>query len=83
MQVKRLLNSCTSLCLGLHAHQAECCQRCRGHALPVWDVAFSPLAPYMATASADHTAHVWSTERASPLRILTGARLYTLSASLV
>ena len=46
---------------------------CRGHASPVWDVAFSPLSPYAATASADHTAHVWSTELAKPLRILTGA----------
>ena len=45
---------------------------CRGHNFPVWDVASSPHGFYFASASADKTARVWCTERATPLRILAG-----------
>ena len=45
---------------------------CRGHNFPVWDVASSPYGFYFASASADKTARVWCTERATPLRILAG-----------
>ncbi len=46
----------------------------RGHLFPVWDVAACPGGLYAATASADRTARVWSTERTQSLRILAGAR---------
>ena len=45
----------------------------RGHLFPVWDVAACPGGLYAATASADRTARVWSTERTQSLRILAGA----------
>ncbi len=44
----------------------------RGHLFPVWDVAACPGGLYAATASADCTARVWSTERTQSLRILAG-----------
>ena len=44
----------------------------RGHAFSVWDVAFGPLGHYFASSAADRTARVWATERARPLRLLTG-----------
>ncbi|KAE8214902.1 hypothetical protein CF327_g1772 [Tilletia walkeri] len=44
----------------------------RGHQHPVWDVKWSPLGIYFATASADKTARLWSTERINPLRIYAG-----------
>ncbi|KAL9936242.1 hypothetical protein V8E36_005084 [Tilletia maclaganii] len=44
----------------------------RGHQHPVWDVQWSPLGIYFATASADKTARLWSTERINPLRIYAG-----------
>ena len=44
----------------------------RGHLFPVWDVAACPGGLYAATASADRTARVWSTERTQSLRILAG-----------
>ena len=39
---------------------------------PVWDVAFGPTGYYFATASADRTACLWSTDSAQPLRIFAG-----------
>lgn len=39
---------------------------------PVWDVAFGPAGYYFATAAADRTACLWSTDCASPLRIFAG-----------
>ena len=46
----------------------------RGHMLPVWSVASCPHHGfYFASAGADRTARVWSTERAQPLRIMAGA----------
>ena len=39
---------------------------------PIWDVATAPLGHYFASASADHTARVWVTERAQSLRLLAG-----------
>ncbi|CAD6971606.1 unnamed protein product, partial [Tilletia controversa] len=44
----------------------------RGHQHPVWDVEWSPMGIYFATASADKTARLWSTERINPLRIYAG-----------
>ncbi|SPO38260.1 related to TAF5 - TFIID and SAGA subunit [Pseudozyma flocculosa] len=44
----------------------------RGHQHPVWDVKWSPLGTYFATASADKTARLWSTERINPLRMYAG-----------
>ncbi|ETS61996.1 hypothetical protein PaG_03549 [Moesziomyces aphidis] len=44
----------------------------RGHQHPVWDVKWSPLGTYFATASADKTARLWSTERVNPLRMYAG-----------
>lgn len=46
----------------------------RGHMLPVWGVACSPHPHgfYFASAGADRTARVWSTERIHPLRVLAG-----------
>jgi transcription initiation factor TFIID subunit 5 len=43
-----------------------------GHNFPVWDVSFSPLGYYFATASHDHTARIFSTDHVFPLRILAG-----------
>ncbi|KAF8922652.1 WD40-repeat-containing domain protein [Mucidula mucida] len=39
---------------------------------PVWDVKWSPLGIYFATASRDRTARLWSTDRTSCLRIYAG-----------
>jgi len=44
----------------------------RGHQGPVWNVEWSPLGTYFATASADRTARLWSTERITPLRMYAG-----------
>ncbi|KIY50538.1 TFIID and SAGA subunit [Fistulina hepatica ATCC 64428] len=44
----------------------------RGHENPVWDVKWSPMGIYFATASRDHTARLWSTDRTSSLRIYAG-----------
>ena len=41
----------------------------KGHNYPVWDVSFSPLGFYFATASHDGTARVWSTDHLYPLRL--------------
>jgi transcription initiation factor TFIID subunit 5 len=38
----------------------------------VWDVEFSPLGYYFATASHDRTARLWSTDHIYPLRIFAG-----------
>jgi WD40 repeat protein len=44
----------------------------RGHENPVWDVKWSPVGIYFATASRDRTARLWSTDRTSCLRIYAG-----------
>ena len=44
----------------------------RGHQNPVWDVDWSPMGIYFATASRDRTARLWSTDRVTPLRIFAG-----------
>lgn len=44
----------------------------RGHQHPVWDIKWSPIGTYFATASADKTARLWSTERVNPLRMYAG-----------
>lgn len=44
----------------------------RGHLFPVWDVASCPRGLYAATASADRTARLWSTEHPNALRIFAG-----------
>jgi hypothetical protein len=46
----------------------------RGHApsAPVWSVAFSPSGYYFATAAADATARLWTTEKTIPVRLFTG-----------
>jgi transcription initiation factor TFIID subunit 5 len=45
----------------------------RGHLLPVWDVSAAPHGYHFATASADRTCRVWSTDTLKPLRVLAGA----------
>ncbi len=44
----------------------------RGHENPIWDVKWSPIGVYFATASRDRTARLWSTDRTSCLRIYAG-----------
>ncbi|KAF9535392.1 TFIID and SAGA subunit [Crepidotus variabilis] len=44
----------------------------RGHENPVWDVKWSPMGIYFATASRDRTARLWSTDRTSCLRVYAG-----------
>lgn len=44
----------------------------RGHQNPVWDVQWSPMSIYFATASRDKTARLWSTDRTSALRVYAG-----------
>ncbi|PWZ03823.1 WD40 repeat-like protein [Testicularia cyperi] len=44
----------------------------RGHQHPIWDIKWSPIGNYFATASADKTARLWSTERINPLRMYAG-----------
>lgn len=44
----------------------------RGHESPVWDVKWNPTGLYFGTASRDRTARLWSTDRASCLRIYAG-----------
>jgi transcription initiation factor TFIID subunit 5 len=44
----------------------------RGHQNPIWDVQWSPMGIYFATASRDRTARLWSTDRTSCLRIYGG-----------
>ncbi|KGK34878.1 hypothetical protein JL09_g5973, partial [Pichia kudriavzevii] len=43
-----------------------------GAVSPVWDVEFSPLGHYFATASHDQTARLWSCDHIYPLRIFAG-----------
>ena len=52
----------------------------RGHLFPVWDCAAGPGGQYLASASADRTARVWSTERAQSLRLLTGRSVVAFGA---
>jgi transcription initiation factor TFIID subunit 5 len=40
--------------------------------MPVWDVKFSPMGYYFATASNDRTACVWDMRNHTPVRILAG-----------
>ncbi len=44
----------------------------RGHENPIWDVKWSPMGIYFATASRDRTARLWSTDRTSCLRVYAG-----------
>ncbi|KZV57940.1 protein with unknown function [Dorcoceras hygrometricum] len=44
----------------------------KGHNYPVWDVQFSPVGHYFASASHDRTARIWSVDRIQPLRIMAG-----------
>ena len=46
----------------------------RGHvpSAPVWSVSFSPSGYYFATAAADATARIWTTDRTIPVRLCTG-----------
>ncbi|VAI34923.1 unnamed protein product [Triticum turgidum subsp. durum] len=44
----------------------------KGHNYPVWDVQFSPVGHYFASASHDRTARIWSMDRIQPLRIMAG-----------
>jgi transcription initiation factor TFIID subunit 5 len=46
----------------------------RGHApnTPVWSVAFAPCGYYFASAGADATARLWTTDRPVPVRLFTG-----------
>jgi transcription initiation factor TFIID subunit 5 len=42
------------------------------HTFPVWDVKFSPLGYYFASASNDRTACIWNMKKHMPVRILVG-----------
>lgn len=46
----------------------------RGHApsSPIWSVSFAPSGYYFASAGSDGTARLWTTDRPSPVRILSG-----------
>lgn len=46
----------------------------RGHApnTPVWSVSFAPCGYYFASAGADATARLWTTDRPTPVRLFTG-----------
>lgn len=46
----------------------------RGHApsTPVWSVAFAPCGYYFASAGADATVRLWTTDREVPVRLFTG-----------
>lgn len=46
----------------------------RGHApsTPVWSVSSSPSGYYFASAGSDYTARIWTTDRTTPVRILSG-----------
>jgi transcription initiation factor TFIID subunit 5 len=46
----------------------------RGHApsTPIWSVSSAPSGYYFASAGSDYTARIWSTDRCSPLRVLSG-----------
>jgi WD40 repeat protein len=46
----------------------------RGHApsTPVWSVSFAPSGYYFASAGADATARLWTTDRPVPVRLFTG-----------
>lgn len=46
----------------------------RGHvpSTPVWSVAFAPCGYYFASAGADGTARLWTTDRSVPVRLFTG-----------
>lgn len=53
--------------------QNQSCVVCyKGHNYPVWDVAFSALGYYFATASHDRTARLWTTDNLFPQRIFAG-----------
>jgi len=46
----------------------------RGHApsCPVWSVKFAPSGYYFASTASDATGRIWTTDRTTPVRILTG-----------
>jgi len=45
------------------------------HSFPVWDVKFSPLGYYFASASNDRTAAIWNMKKHLPVRILSGGHM--------
>ena len=53
----------------------------RGHSpsCPIWSVAFAPCGYYFATAAADSTARIWTTDRPTPVRILSGHTSYSVN----
>jgi len=53
----------------------------RGHSpsCPIWSVAFAPSGYYFATAASDATARIWTTDRPSPVRILSGHTSYSVN----
>lgn len=54
----------------------------RGHSpsCPIWSVSFAPSGYYFATAAADSTARIWTTDRTTPVRILVGHTNYSVNA---
>jgi hypothetical protein len=53
----------------------------RGHSPsnPIWSVEFAPSGYYFATAAADATARIWTTDRPAPVRILSGHTSYSVN----
>jgi WD40 repeat protein len=51
-----------------------------GHAAPIWSVAFAPSGYYFATAGADSTARLWTTDRPSEVRLFTGHTAHSVNS---
>lgn len=53
----------------------------RGHSpsCPIWSVSFAPSGYYFATAAADATARIWTTDRPAPVRILSGHNSFSVN----
>ncbi|KXN70092.1 WD40 repeat-like protein [Conidiobolus coronatus NRRL 28638] len=54
------------------ATTGECLHKLQGHTEPVYSIAFSPDAKYIASASWDHTLHIWSVEDGSIVKTYKG-----------
>jgi len=66
-----------------HAVSARLQRTFGEHAQTVWGVAFSPDGQYLASGSADGTVRLRRARDGSPVRVLNGALLQTLSGTRV
>eukprot|EP01029_Cantina_marsupialis_P027951 TRINITY_DN774221_c0_g1_i1.p1 TRINITY_DN774221_c0_g1~~TRINITY_DN774221_c0_g1_i1.p1 ORF type:complete len:689 (-),score=151.09 TRINITY_DN774221_c0_g1_i1:171-2237(-) len=64
-----------------HLDSKQCVSKYNTHSSCIWDVAFSPMGYYFATASADSSTMLWCMDREEPIRIYSSMPRYSSSSS--